>query len=204
MIHLGHSSIGIDTIYRSQGNIPDNFLRGAGIEDTFINYIHSLVSHPIEYHTCFISYSSKDQAFAERLYADLQNKGVHCWFAPHDMRIGDEIRPRIDESIRIHDKLLLILSESSVKSQWVKKEVETAFEKERRRKKLVLYPIKLDETVTRTRQAWAADIRRQRLVGDFTCWKDHDAYQKAFDRLLRDLKAKAQKMGSRDATTNGG
>jgi len=68
----------------------------------------------------------------------------------------------------------------------------------------VLYPIKLDETVTRTRQAWAADIRRQRLVGDFTCWKDHDAYQKAFDRLLRDLKAKAQKMGSRDATTNGG
>jgi hypothetical protein len=24
-------------------------------------------------------------------------------------------------------------------------------------------------------------------IGDFTRWKDHDAYQKAFDRLLRDL-----------------
>jgi len=36
----------------------------------------------------FISYSSKDQAFAERLHADLQNKGVRCWFAPHDLPIS--------------------------------------------------------------------------------------------------------------------
>jgi hypothetical protein len=36
---------------------------------------------------------------------------------------------------------------------------------------------------------WAADIRRQRHIGDFRQWKDRDAYQKAFNRLLRDLKA---------------
>jgi hypothetical protein len=35
---------------------------------------------------------------------------------------------------------------------------------------------------------WAADIRRQYHSGDFTQWKEHDAYQKAFVRLLRDLK----------------
>ena len=40
-------------------------------------------------------YSSQDQAFAERLHADLQSKGVHCWFAPEDMKIGDKIRPRM-------------------------------------------------------------------------------------------------------------
>jgi hypothetical protein len=38
------------------------------------------------------------------------------------------------------------------------------------------------------RQA-AEDIRRQRHIGDFQRWKDHDAYQLAFTRLLRDLKA---------------
>jgi hypothetical protein len=37
-----------------------------------------------------------------------------------------------------------------------------------------------------------------RHIGDFTRWKEHDAYQKAFNRLLRDLKAEAQKTGSRD------
>lgn len=78
-----------------------------------------------------------------------------------------------------------------MKSAWVETEAETAFEKERRYKKLVLFPIRLDEAVMQTRQAWAADIRRQRHIGDFTCWKDHDDYQKAFDRLLRDLKAEA-------------
>ena len=36
-------------------------------------------------------------------------------------------------------------------------------------------------------QAWAADIRRTRHIGDFSRWKDHDAYQQAFERLLRDL-----------------
>jgi len=33
----------------------------------------------------------------------------------------------------------------------------------------------------------AAHIRRTRHIGDFCDWKDHDAYQEAFARLLRDL-----------------
>jgi hypothetical protein len=32
---------------------------------------------------------------------------------------------------------------------------------------------------------------RKRHIGDFTHWKDHDSYQKAFDRLLKDLRAGA-------------
>jgi hypothetical protein len=32
----------------------------------------------------------------------------------------------------------------------------------------------------------------RRAIGDFTRWKDHDAYQKAFERLLRDLKAEGK------------
>jgi len=32
-------------------------------------------------------------------------------------------------------------------------------------------------------------LRRARHIGDFRAWKDHDAYQKSFERLLRDLKA---------------
>jgi hypothetical protein len=47
--------------------------------------------------------ATKDKDFAERLYADLQAKGVRCWFAPEDLEIGDKFRMRIDESIRIHD-----------------------------------------------------------------------------------------------------
>jgi TIR domain/Pentapeptide repeats (8 copies) len=187
--HIGPSTIGIDTVYRSQGNIPEVFLRGAGIPDDFIIYIKSLVGQPFQYYSCFISYSSNDEALAQRLHADLQHKGVRCWFAPEDLKIGDEIRSRIDESIQVYDRLLLILSEHSVKSRWVQKEVETAFEKERKENRIVLFPIRIDEAVMRSTVGWAADIRRQRHIGDFRQWKDHDAYQQAFVRLLRDLKA---------------
>jgi len=189
MQHLGPSHISIDTIYRSKGKIPEVFLRGIGVSDTFITYIDSLTREAIQYYSCFISYSSQDEAFAQRLHADLQQKGVRCWFAPEDMKIGDKIRPTIDQSIRIHDKLLIILSENSLHSAWVESEVEKAFEEERKRKQTVLFPVRLDEAVMETEESWAAEIRRTRHIGDFSRWKDHDAYQAAFERLLRDLKA---------------
>jgi hypothetical protein len=187
--HDGPSSIGIDTLYHSQGNIPEVFLRGAGVPEDMITYVKSLVGRPFEFYSCFISYSSKDQEFAERLHADLQDKGVRCWFAPEDLKIGDEFRSRIDESIQVYDRLLLILSEYSVKSRWVQKEVETAFEKEGKEDRIVLFPLRIDEAVMHSATGWSADIRRQRYIGDFQQWKDHNAYQKAFQRLLRDLKA---------------
>src|SRR4249919_2693530 len=135
------SSIGIDTIYRSQGNIPEAFLKGAGVPDSFLVYMRSLVGKPIDYYSCFISYSSKDQGFAERLYADLQSKGVRCWFAPEDLKIGDHYHQRIDESIRLYDKLILILSEHAVQSAWVEREVVAAREKEDREQRPVLFPL---------------------------------------------------------------
>ena len=120
------------------------------------DYLPSLLSEPIQYDSLFISYASRDQAFAERLYADLQNKGVRCWYAPEDMKIGDEFRSRIDASIHLHDRLLLILSAHSLKSRWVQKEVETAFEKEEKDNRLVLFPIRLDDTVMQMDVGWAA------------------------------------------------
>jgi predicted ATPase with chaperone activity len=104
------------------------------------------------------------------------------------MKIGDKFRQRIDEAIHVHERLLLILSESSVSSEWVEKEVETAFEKEQRQKRTVLFPVRLDDAVLECHTGWSADIRRSRHIGDFRRWKDHDAYQQAFNRVLRDLK----------------
>jgi TIR domain-containing protein len=190
--HAGPSTIGIDTIIRSQGKIPEIFLRKAGVPDSIIKAIPSLIGSlsPIDYCSCFISYSSKDQTFTERLYADLQSKSVRCWFAPEDMDIGDKIRPRIEESIRLYDKLLLVLSVNSIASNWVACEVERALNKEPQGKPIVLYPIRLDDTFMNSEASWADDIKSTRHIGDFTNWKNHDDYQKAFDRLLRALKAK--------------
>ena len=170
-------------------NLSTKFLRGCGLPDSLIDWYHNLHLEPIQFYSCFISYSSKNQDFADRLYADLQNKGVRCWLATEDLKIGDPFRDVIDQAVRLRDKLLLILSRPALQSEWVKDEVEAAFEEERKKKRQILFPIRIDDGIMRTRKAWAAKLRRQRHIGDFTSWKDHDEYQKAFDRLLRDLAA---------------
>jgi hypothetical protein len=75
----------------------------------------------------------------------------------------------------------------------VRREVEAAFEREDRQNSTVVFPIRFDSTVMETNEAWAADIRRTRHIGDFSRCKDHDSYGKAFERLLRDLRAEARK-----------
>src|SRR6266581_3350718 len=195
--HEGPSTIGIDTIYLSKGKIPDVFLRGAGVPDEFITYMRSLVANPIEYYSCFISYSSKDEEFAQRLHADLQAKGVRCWFAPHDIQGGRKLHEQIDQAIRVHERVLLILSADSMNSEWVKTEIAKARKREVEQKKQVLFPLPLVSfEAIRDWECFDADAGkdsageiREYFIPDFSNWKNHDEYQKAFGRLMGDLKA---------------
>jgi uncharacterized protein YjbI with pentapeptide repeats len=191
-LHNGPSILDHRTLVRS-GPLPQVFLRGCGLPDALIDYLPSLLNEPFQFYSCFISYANKDHAFAERLHADLQNKGVRCWFAPEDMKIGDRLRPRIDETIRVYDKLLLVLSKTSVASQWVEQEVETALARERQQGTTILFPVRIDNTVMTLETGWPALIRNTRHIGDFRAWETYDVYKKAFDRLLRDLKAAEHK-----------
>lgn len=144
-------------------------------------------SGPSDYHSCVLSYATEDQDFVEKLYADLQRNGVSCWFAPHDLKAGDKLRDTIYQAIRTREKLLLVLSEHALKSDWVEREVELAFDQERQTGVLALFPIRLDNAVMKADTAWAADIRRMRFIGDFRAWHDEQGYQQALRRLLRDL-----------------
>jgi TIR domain/Pentapeptide repeats (8 copies) len=189
--HDGPSIVQLHTVKLPQDGSALHFLRGAGVPDEWIDFWRTTTMHPIQYHSLFISYSSQDDTLARRLHADLQDLGVRCWFAPEDMKIGDKIRARIDEAIYLQDKLLLLLSEHALASAWVEDEVEAALEKEQQKQREVLFPVRLDESVMQTSAAWAAKLRRTRHIGDFTRWTDLQAYQQAFERVLRDLKAQS-------------
>ncbi|MGA8877107.1 MAG: toll/interleukin-1 receptor domain-containing protein [Candidatus Korobacteraceae bacterium] len=192
VVHEGPSTIGIDTVFKSRGKIAEVFLRGCGVPDAFISYIGSIVGRPVEFYSCFISYSTKDQQFAERLCNDLQANGARCWLAPHDATGRNGHEP-IDDAIRLHDKLLLILSEHSMNSDWVKAEIANAREREEHEKRQMLFPITLvPQENIRQRELFGTDSAREireYLMDDFSNWKDHDSYQRAFQQLLKDLKA---------------
>jgi len=108
--------------------------------------LHRAVRSPIRNgsHELFISYSSNDEQFAGQLREDLLNAGVVCWFAPHDLGIGEDMRSAIEAAIHACEKLLVIFSADSIHSPWVRTEVEAALEEENRRNEIVLLPISID------------------------------------------------------------
>lgn len=201
--HDGPSTIGIDTLSKSKGNIPEVFLKGCGLHDTFIEYAHSLTSKAIEFYSCFISYSTADKAFADRLYADLQAKGVRCWYAPHDMKGGKKIHDQIGEAIRQHEKLLLILSENSINSDWVKQEIAKAKKREDTEGKRVLFPIGLIEfgkieewEFPDSKGRDLAEEIRLYYIPSFIGWeKDNEVYTTEFGKLLNSFLAERSTEG---------
>ncbi len=186
--HGGPSALDHRTIQRS-GLLPEAFLRGVGLSDALIRLFVGRAGGGGGYADCFISHASADQIFVEKLYADLQQRGVRCWYAPKDLPIGAKTRQALDDAIRSNERLIVVLSRESIGSAWVEKEVETAFEEERLRKSVILLPVRIDESVMRSTTAWASDIRNTRNIGDFSQWHaDQHAYRDSLERLLSALR----------------
>jgi hypothetical protein len=189
--HFGPSTIGIDTIFRSEGKIPVEFLRGAGVPEHFITYTGYLNAKAFECNSCFISYSGKDRNFIEKLNIDLQKEGIRCWFAPEEMKMGDESRQRVNQQIRIHEKLLIVLSEFSIESAWIQQEVQAALEEERVRNRLVLFPIRIDGSSLEGEKEWLVSLQKTHHIYDFSAWNNWEAYYEQFFILLNDLETNA-------------
>jgi hypothetical protein len=199
--HQGPSTVGIDTLFRSKGNIPEVFLRGCGVPESVIVNRFALIGamEPIQFYSCFISYSTQDVEFATRLHSKMREKGLRVWFAPEDIESGKKIHEQIDRAIQVHDRLLLVLSEHSMSSNWVRDEIRRARRAELKENRRKLFPIRLVEF--KTLEDWEcfdADVGkdsaveiREYFIPDFSNWKDHDSFEAAFARLLNDLKAEA-------------
>jgi uncharacterized protein YjbI with pentapeptide repeats len=186
--HFGPSTVGIDTIHRSKGQISDAFLKGAGVPQKFIAYIKSLSEEAFVHYSCIIRYSEDDRDFAEKLSTDLQDNDIHCWHIPEEMKIGDKVQHNIEQSIRIHEKQIMVLSRNSLTRQWVEKEIENANEKALKKKKNILIPVRTDTASLESDQAWMVDLRNSGDILNFADWRKPNSYQKILRQLLAVLK----------------
>jgi hypothetical protein len=207
VFHFGASTIGIDTLYKSAGKIPEAFLRGCGVPDDFITFIpsHFGIQQAIQFYSCFISYSTKDEEFARRLYSRMRDEKLRVWFAPEDMKGGEKLHEQIERAIQLHDRLLIILSEESMASEWVMTEIRRARKTEIEQNRRKLFPILLvDFEAVKKWKCFDSDSGkdlavelREYFMPDFSNWKDHDSFEEGFERLLRDLRAEEEKQAEK-------
>ena len=191
--HQGPSTIGVDTLFRSNGKIPEIFLRGCGLPDEFITYVPSFVGNAFHFYSCFISYNHEDKQFARQLHDRLQRKGIRCWLDEKELNPGDDLYHGIDRGIRVWDKVLLCASKHSLKSWWVDNEITIALERERelskstKEKPLKIIPLNLDGYMFK--DYWKSGHRamlRKRVAADFRNWKtDADEFDREFERVVK-------------------
>jgi hypothetical protein len=137
--------------------------------------------------SCFISYSAHDSEFAMKLQTSLTTAGVRCWIDSKNLRIGDSLHDQIDSAIRIHDRLLLVLSASALQSTWIRYEVNRARDIERRRGCTFLFPIRIDDAILNSGDAEWRVLADSKHIGDFKQWRDTSQFNRAVSRLVKDL-----------------
>jgi hypothetical protein len=149
-----------------------------------------------EYPRVFISYSSADEGFSRKLYDALATFGVDTWFAPENMHGGRKINEQLEQAIDRSDKIVLVLSENSLKSPWVAHEIQWAVTREVESGEQVLFPIRIVPfEVVRQWTLFDADLGRdvakvvrQYFIPDFSAWQDVEALARCTERFLGDLR----------------
>ncbi|MBE5963448.1 MAG: toll/interleukin-1 receptor domain-containing protein [Lachnospira sp.] len=90
--------------------------------------------------TVFISYSSYNDLFVNRIIEMIEKAGLLYWKAPEMIPAGSNYAKEIPKAIQSCDIFLLVVSKESQESIWVEKEVDSAINY---RKAIV--PVKIDD-----------------------------------------------------------
>ena len=189
-------SVGIDTVFRSRGLIPRGFLEKCGIPRAAIESMLALLPTCLDYESVFISHSSNDRDFCSHLLSRLRELDVRAWYSPSDMRGGRRTLDQVMAAISSHDRCVLVLSESSMNSEWVKSELRAAARRENEAGRSVLFPIRLT-SMDRIR-SWtcfdadsgrdlAALVRSYHIL-DFSGWHDPSEFNASVCSLVDALR----------------
>lgn len=130
----------------------------------------------------FLSHSSSDKGFVERLASDLFRYGFDVWYDKFDIAVGDGLLATIRKGVEQSAFVVLVLSPDSAQSSWVKTEIDIAIELERHWGHKVLLPIKCRDF------EWPSDLMHlsDLKYADFTG---------QWEIAMRDLVASLRKMG---------
>ena len=115
----------------------------------------------------FISHSSENKNFARTLKDDLNNAGFKVWLDEKELKVGDSIVQGISDGLRDSDYIILVLSEASVNSRWVREEWTSALMNELSKSGTIVLPAVIEDVEIPfiLKQRVYADFRKDYQVG---------------------------------------
>ncbi len=125
----------------------------------------------------FLSHSHADKSFVERLAVDLRHKGHVVWFDEAEIKIGNSLIEKLREAIDDVDYVIAVISQSSIQSEWVKRELDVAMNREIEQKKVFILPILIDDV-------GLPGFLKGKLYADF---RNNDFYEKELEKVLQKL-----------------
>jgi hypothetical protein len=120
----------------------------------------------------FISYSHADRQFVDWLSDELARSDVDVWIDKQNIKVGDSIIGKIAEGISAADFLIVVLSQASVQSRWVREELDAATMRTIEDRHAFVLPVLIEECEI-------PSLLQHRKYADFT-----DDPQRAFQELL--------------------
>ena len=126
----------------------------------------------------FISHSSQDGKVAKRLAEELEREGYVVWLDKREVLVGHNIVEKVNLGISESRFMLVLLSRSSVKSEWVKREWTAAYVAEIESKDVVVLPVLIEPC------SIPASLKNKRYA-NLTDWDS------GFEDLIKALKGHA-------------
>ncbi len=196
--HRGPSEVSISTLYRSLGKLSDAFMRGCGVPEGMIDHVRTMSGKDFDYLSCIISHSSRDKKFVERLYADLQMHGIRCWLCPDTLKSNRYLDQHLDRANQCCEKMLLVVSDASMKGEWLKNTFFKVVQREARDGQRLLFPVSLvkedrlnewDLTDHESGRNFGRELRKN-FIPLFYGWEhDNALYNRQLNQLVASLKS---------------
>lgn len=187
VVHAGPSSIGIDSLLRSKGQIPDAFLNGCGVPAALFANLRTLAEGSTQMANCYMNFDKAEAELADRICCDLQQRGLRCWKLGAASPGESKLLRQVEQRLRSYDRLVAVFSENAIENDEFVHEIERALRQEENAGRQVLYPVRCDSALVSWRDPLHSEVTRREVL-DFSDWqRDAGMYRVTIKALAQKL-----------------
>ena len=193
--HDAPSTIGLDTLLRSRGALPESFILGSGVPAAVAGLQDSVADAPVSTLEVHISCAEADIGFARRLENNLRAAGIRTWVFAESFRGNPLVDRRatsgeeeIERWVRHYDRLIVICSAAGLDSETVRNDITSAQESQRTSDRWTMFLVDADGVMAGGRNRQARLLKEEHRVFDLTGQPEaNEEYGTALDDLVANL-----------------